>query len=63
MKKEKLEASKAAAYLKISVRTLERRVKSGEIDFTKDLLDKRKRYFRVADLDKLKEGRPNGESN
>ncbi|MGA9774151.1 MAG: helix-turn-helix domain-containing protein [Blastocatellia bacterium] len=62
MTETKLELTKAAEYLKISRRTLWLRAKAGEIKFTKDLLDKRKKLFLLADLDKLKEA-SNGRNN
>ena len=60
MPEEKLELTKAADYLNISRRTLWLRVKAGVINYTVDSLDLRKKYFQVADLDKLKEAQTNG---
>jgi hypothetical protein len=62
MRETKLELTKAAEYLQISRRTLWKLAKSGDIVYTQDTLDKRKKLFLVADLDKLKEG-SNGRNN
>jgi hypothetical protein len=59
-----LELTKAAGYLKISRRKLKlwSLAKEGIIEHFPDLLDKRKKLFRVADMRRLKEA-SNGHNN
>ena len=46
--------TQAADYLGVSLRKMAKMVKAGEINFTVDPLDKRRKLVRVSDLDELK---------
>ncbi len=53
-KKRRMKLSDAAAYLGTSAAKLSRLVSSGELSYSVDPLDRRRKLVSVADLDQLK---------
>jgi len=53
--KKKMSLTQAAAYLGISQAKLSRLISSGQLDYTVDPLDLRRKWVRAADVKRLKE--------
>ncbi len=50
-----MKLSDAAAYLGISAAKISRLIRAGELSYSVDPLDKRRKIVRVEDLDRIKE--------
>ncbi len=53
--KKRMKLSDAAAYLSVSPAKISRLISSGELSYSKDPLDRRRKLVAVTDLDRLKE--------
>lgn len=54
-KKRRMKLTDAAAYLGVSPAKVSRLIRAGELTYSDDSLDRRRRLVLVADLDRIKE--------
>ncbi len=54
-KKKRMKLSDAAAYLGISAAKISRLIRAGELSYSVDPLDRRRKIVRVEDLDRIKD--------